>query len=76
MPVHFREPPYESRSLADAKTAFIQGNAETCARLLFLREVQLDLIAVTPAPIFTGLERLHDGVLVTMKVFVRVFVFR
>ena len=75
MPVHFREPPFESQSLADAKTAFIQGNAETGAKSISLRKVQLDLIDVTPAPIFTWLKRLHNWVLGMMKVFGHVFVF-
>jgi hypothetical protein len=41
-----------------------------------LREVEFDLVDVTPAPGFAGFERTHDGVFRAMEVFGGVFVFR
>jgi hypothetical protein len=76
MPEHVRDPPHESRSLAGAQTTHIHENAEIRATSISLRKVQLDLIDVTAAPIFTWLKRLHNWVLGMMKVFGRVFVFR
>ena len=39
------------------------------------REIQFEFIDVTPAPIFSGLDRSHDGMRGRMEVFRGVFIF-
>ena len=43
---------------------------------LHFREIQHDLIDVTPSPRFTGLKRAHDGIFRRVKMHGGVFIFR
>jgi hypothetical protein len=38
------------------------------------REIKLDLIHITPAPAFAGLDRFHDRVFHSVEVFCRVLI--